>query len=135
MQVTFEVLWGTILLVGMTITGITSVLTLREKIKAARKPHDDHMAQVDEHERLLGKDYRHLIEVDNQLKGIAEQVGELQRSFEEFDTLNKIQTSAIQALLHHEITGNDVHKLETEQAFIDRYLHPEKYDLGIRHET
>lgn len=127
LEMTFEVLWGGILLIGMVITAITSILTLREKAISARQPHKRHMEQVDEHERKLAADYQ-------RLEKLEENVETLIRDGKELHTLNRIQTTAIQALLKHEIDGNDIHMLETEQAFIDRYLHPEKYEGVYCHE-
>lgn len=120
MTVTFEVVWGAILLVGMVITAATSVLTLREKAVAVRAPHQQRIEQVADHERKLAKDYERLDKLESDVATLKADVNEL-------STLNRIQTKALQALLKHEIDGNDVHMLETEQEFIDRYLHPEKY--------
>ena len=122
MEVTFEVVWNSVLMGGMLIAAITSVLTLREKWLLARKPHKQHMEQVDEHERKLAADYERIEALENEVKELKEDVKELK-------TLNRIQTRALQVLLKHEIDGNDIHALEAEQEFMARYLHPEDYGI------
>lgn len=123
MQITFEVIWGAAVLIGMAITTTISIFTLREKLQTARQPHVQHMEQVADHERKLAADYERIERLEDQVNHLTDCVKELQ-------ALSKIQTRALQALLRHEIDGNDIHSLETEQEFIDRYLHPEKYGLA-----
>lgn len=129
MEMTFEVIWGAIVLIGMVITAATSILTLREKATAAREPHHAHMAQVDDHERRLNRDHTDIEE-------LQVLVDELKRMVNNLDALNVIQTNALRALLKHEIDGNDIHALQTELTFMERYLHPdyENYQQWKEHD-
>lgn len=99
--VTFDEIGIAVLLILAAINAGTAVMTFIEKFKNAKKPHDEHLAQVAEHDEKLDRDYKLLQEVVSRL-GILLQ-GHL-------------------LILDHLIQGNHVDKLKEHREFIERYL-------------
>ena len=83
--------------VGAIIAGFN----LYDRFKAAKKPHDDHVKQVKEHEEKLLRDYETMREIQAE-----------QRILLQNDLL----------VMEHIINGNHVDKLQEQRDFIHRYL-------------
>lgn len=86
-------------------SGITTVIVcasnIYSKIKQAKKPHDDHVAQVKEHEEKLNNDYVVLEELKAEMRILL--------------------TNDI-LVMNHIIEGNHVDKLKEQRDFLHRYL-------------
>lgn len=99
--VTFDQIGIAVLLILAAINAGTAIMTFVEKIKAAKKPHDEHLAQVAEHDEKLDRDYKMLKEVISRLEILLK--GHL-------------------LILDHLIQGNHINKLKEHREFIERYL-------------
>lgn len=87
--------------VGAIISGGTQIMTFIEKAEKLKKPHDDHVAMVQEHDKKLNNDFMLLEEIQAQLR-------------------ISMQTDLL--VLEHIISGNHVEKLKDQRDFIQRYL-------------
>lgn len=99
--VTFDEVGIAILLILAAINAGTAIMTFVEKIKAAKKPHDDHVATVQEHGQMLERDWQVLSELKAQIRILL--TGHL-------------------LILDHIIQGDHIEKLQEHREFIDRYL-------------
>lgn len=86
---------------GSIAAAVIAGFNLWDRFKAAKKPHDDHVQQVQEHEEKLLHDF----EVIKDLQ--AEQ---------------RILIENDLAILEHIINGNHVDRLKDRRDFIQRYL-------------
>lgn len=91
------IVMGILALVGVANT----VFTFVEKVKSAKKPHDDHIAMVEAHEEKLLNDYELIRDMQTE-----------QRILLQNDLL----------IMEHIINGNHVDKLKERVDFIQRYL-------------
>lgn len=80
---------------------ILAGFNLYDRIKAAKKPHDDHIKQVKDHEQKLLRDFETIKEMQAE-----------QRILLQNDLL----------VMEHIINGNHVDKLQEQRDFIHRYL-------------
>lgn len=79
----------------------TQVMTFVEKLRTAKKPHDDHVQQVNDH---------------------TEQIEELHSLLRETQQLHRVGMTTDMLVLEHIISGNHVDKLKEQRDFIHRYL-------------
>ena len=86
-------------------SGITVVIVcwdrVAEHFRKAKRPHDDHVQKVKDHEKKLNNDYALLKEIQTQ---------------------QQLNTRALLQILNHIIEGNHVENLKESRDFISRYL-------------
>lgn len=88
-------------MVGSVTAAAVGVFTFYEKIKLAKKPHEDRVQMIQEHDRKLENDYQVIKEMQTE-----------QRILLQNDLL----------IMEHIINGNHIHKLQEQRDFIHRYL-------------
>ena len=79
----------------------SSALTFIEKVKETKRPHDEHVAMVKEHDQKLLNDYHTIRDMQTELRLLL--------------------SSQLQ-VLDHIISGNHIDKLKESRDFIERYL-------------
>lgn len=100
-EVTFDQIVIVVLLLLAGVNAGNTVLSFVKNIKEAKKPHDDHVTKVNEHEEKLDRDWQ-------ALQLMRDELG--------------ILLNGQMLLLQHEITGDHIEKLQEHQDFIQRYL-------------
>lgn len=110
-------------LVGIALT----VLNLIKAIRDVKKPHDDHIHMVHDHENKLVHDYEVIEEH-------GERLDRLEASMKEMEGQNRIIISALKAQLLHEIDGvNHIEDLKVEYGILSRYLSGDLANMGENH--
>lgn len=115
-EVTFDQIVIVVLLILAAIQAANTVLTFFKNFKEAKKPHDDHIAEVREHGVKLNNDHQSL--TDHEAR-----INRMEKNQKENDSQNRIIISALKALLMHEIDGvNHIEELKVEYGILNRYL-------------
>lgn len=122
----YEELVTFVVVLMAVVGGMTTVLALWEKLTKFRKPHEDRIHALEEHEQKLMHDYTELEEHETRICALEEDMKEVIAQ-------NRILISALKTLLKHCIDGNDVNALQVEYGILDRYLSGGLKDLEVGH--
>lgn len=126
MAFAYEEVVNAIVVFLAAVGGVTAVLTLGEKYRTLRKPHDQRINKLAEHEQKLLHDYTELEEHEQRLC-------KMERDVCEVLSQNRLMIKAVKTLLKHCIDGNDIAALRVEYGILDRYLSGELGELAHEH--
>ena len=91
-----------------------------QKIREVKKPHDDHVSMVQEHDEKLNHDFKSITDHEKRIQNIENDLTEVKEQ-------NNILISAVKQLLKHCIDGNDINMLKVEHGIMERYLDKNYY--------
>ena len=86
---------------GSIAAAVLAAFSLWDRFKAAKKPHDDHIAMVERHEEKLVNDFEVIKDMQAELRLLIEN-----------DLL----------IIDHIINGNHIDEFRARREFIQRYL-------------
>ena len=111
-ELTFAQLLGAgvvfMLLLGIYNTAMTAVKNYLEAKRRNSAPVDELKERVDNHDKMLANDKRHMDEIDERLDSLKKE--------------SSMTLRGVRALLSHEINGNSTEKLTKANSMIDEYL-------------
>lgn len=120
MEYTFEQV-GIFVLMVMAIMNFAILgINFWQKIREVKKPHDDHVSMVHEHDEKLNHDFESISDHEERIQKIENDLTEIKGQ-------NNILISAVKQLLNHCIDGNDINKLKIEHEIMERYLDKNHY--------